>query len=258
LKKEMAQIETVLRYKVPIVSTTEEMVYPCGANVKLAARIDRLAREAGVAVVGTGVNPGFIMDALPIALTSACKRVDAIRIERVQDARCRRFPFQQKIGSSLTVKEFWRKVKEGDVRHVGLAESISMIADSIGWKLDRIIDEIHPKIAEKEVSSEFFTVPKGSVCGIIQDGFGMRGSKPLVVLHMEAYIGAPNPYEATTIEGEPSLTMRINGGVHGDIATASIALNAIPKVLLAQPGFRTMREMFLPSFFGGFGTKSKG
>ena len=256
LKKIMPQIETVLKYKVPVVSTTEELVYPCGANARLAAKIDEWAKKADVAVVGAGVNPGFVMDALPIALTHACKRVDSIRVERVQDARCRRLPFQQKIGAGLTTKEFWRKVKDGTVRHVGLTESISMIADSFGWILDKISDEIQPKIADEEVSSEFFTVPKGRVCGIIQDGIGYQGSKPLVFLHMEAYLGAPNPYEATLIEGEPSISMRINGGVHGDIATASIALNTIPKIFLAQPGFRTMRDMMLPSFFGGFSGRS--
>ena len=86
----------------PIVTTTEEAAYPSRANRRLATRIDEAARKAKVAVLGTGVNPGFTMDALPIALTAVCERVDRIEVLRVQDARIRRLPFQQKIGAGLT------------------------------------------------------------------------------------------------------------------------------------------------------------
>ena len=112
-------------------------------------------------MLGTGVNPGFTMDALPITLTGVCERVDAIRVDRIQDARVRRLPFQQKIGAGLTREQFKRKVDDGSVRHVGLAESISMIADAMGWKLDKITDEIQPKIAIETVASEFLAVDAG-------------------------------------------------------------------------------------------------
>jgi 4-hydroxy-tetrahydrodipicolinate reductase len=251
LAKVMPQIEAVLKLKVPIVSTTEELAYPAGRNRRLARRIDELARKAKVAVLGTGVNPGFTMDALPIALTAVCERVERIRVDRIQDARSRRLPFQQKIGAGLTPEQFQEQVDAGTVRHVGLAESISMIADAFGWKLDRITDEIAPKIADETVSSEFLTVQKGLVSGIVQDGVGYRKGEPVVVLHMEAYLGAPESYDAVRIEGNPPLHMKILGGVHGDVATASIAVNSIPKVIAAAPGLRTMRDMALPSWYGG-------
>ena len=99
LKKVMPQIETILKAKLPIVSTTEELSYPGYTHIRLARQIHALARKAKVAVLGTGVNPGFAMDALPIALTAVCERVDRIAINRIQDARIRRLPFQQKIGA---------------------------------------------------------------------------------------------------------------------------------------------------------------
>ena len=105
----MPQIETVLKARVPIVSTTEELSYPVGKNRALAKKIDALAKKAKVAVLGTGVNPGFAMDALPIMLTGVCERVDSVRIDRVQDARVRRLPFQQKIGSGLTDEQFQQR-----------------------------------------------------------------------------------------------------------------------------------------------------
>jgi 2,4-diaminopentanoate dehydrogenase len=251
LKKVMPQIETILKARVPIVSTTEELSYPVGKNRALAKRIDQLAKKAKVAVLGTGVNPGFVMDALPIALTGICERVDSIRIDRIQDARVRRLPFQQKIGSGLTTDQFQKKVDDESVRHVGLAESVTMIADAFGWKLDEVTDNIKPKIADRTVQSEFLAVDPGYVCGIVQEGIGWKDGKAIITLHMEAYLGAPESFDAVVIEGVPRIEQKISGGVHGDIATASITVNSIPKVIGAPPGLRTMRDMALPSWFSG-------
>jgi 2,4-diaminopentanoate dehydrogenase len=251
LKKILPQLETILKLKVPVVSTTEELAYPTRANMRYARAIHKLAKKAKVAVLGTGVNPGFVMDALPITLTGVCERVEAIRVDRIQDARVRRLPFQQKIGAGLTREQFERKVDEGSVRHVGLAESVSMIAEAFGWKLDKITDEIKPRIATTTVASEYLAVDPGYVCGIEQDGIGYRNGLPIITLHMEAYLGAPESYDAVEISGSPALKMKIAGGVHGDIATASITVNSLPKILEAGPGLHTMRDMPLPSFFGG-------
>src|SRR5687767_2116253 len=251
LKSVVGQFEAVLKYRVPIVTTTEEAAYPSRSNRRLAARLDAAARKAKVAVLGTGVNPGFTMDALPIALTAVCERVTSIEVLRVQDARVRRLPFQQKIGAGLTTEEFAHRVESGTVRHVGFTESIQMIADAVNWKLDRVTDEIEPKIADADVSSERLAVRSGQVCGLIQRGTGYVGGEPLIQLRLEAYLGAPESYESVLIEGSPRIHSRIDGGVHGDIATASMAVNSIPAVIAAAPGFRTMRDMRLPSFYGG-------
>jgi 4-hydroxy-tetrahydrodipicolinate reductase len=126
-----------------------------------------------------------------------------------------------------------------------------MIADALGWKLDKITDEIEPKIASAAVSSEFLAVDPGYVCGIVQDGIGYRDGVPVITLHMEAYLGAPESYDSVEIDGSPALKMKIAGGVHGDIATASITVNSLPKILDVPPGLHTMRDMPIPSFFGG-------
>jgi 4-hydroxy-tetrahydrodipicolinate reductase len=141
-------------------------------------------------------------------------------------------------------------VDAGTVRHVGLTESIAMIAAAMGWKLSRITDEIRPKVADREVGSEFLTVPAGRVAGIIQDGVGYRDGEPVITLHMEAYLGAPESFDAIRIAGSPAIHSRIDGGVHGDIATASITVNSIPAVLAARAGLHTMRTVRLPSFAG--------
>lgn len=251
LKSVMPQIETILKSKTAIVSTTEELSYPGYTHIRLARQIHALAKKAKVAVLGTGVNPGFAMDALPIALTAVCERVDRVIVNRVQDARIRRLPFQQKIGAGLTTEQFQKKVDDGSVRHVGLTESIAMIADAMGWTLDRITDEIQPKLAAVTISSEFLAVDPGYVCGIVQDGVGYRKNEPVIRLHMEAYLGAPESFDSVEIEGSPAISSKITGGIHGDVATASIVVNSIPKVLQAAPGLHTMRDLALPSFFPG-------
>jgi hypothetical protein len=251
IKKVMPEIEMILKAKIPIVSTTEELAYPGYTHIRQARLIHAMAKKAKVAVLGTGVNPGFAMDALPIALTAVCERVDRIVVHRVQDARIRRLPFQQKIGAGLTTEQFQKKADDGSVRHVGMTESIAMIADAMGWTLDRISDEIQPKLATVTISSEYLAVDPGYVAGIIQDGVGYRKNEPVIKLHMEAYLGSPETYDSVDIEGSPNLSMKISGGIHGDVATASIVVNSIPKVLQAAPGLHTMRDLPLPSFFPG-------
>jgi len=247
----LPQIETILKSKTAIVTTTEELAYPGYTHIRQARQIHAWARKAKVAVLGTGVNPGFAMDALPIALTAVCERVDRVVVNRIQDARIRRLPFQQKIGAGLTTEQFMRKVDDGSVRHVGLTESIAMIADALGWTLDRISDDIQPKLAAVTVASEFLAVDPGYVCGIVQDGAGYRKGDAVIRLHMEAYLGAPETYDAVEIDGSPRLSMKLAGGIHGDVATASIVVNSIPHVLKASPGLHTMRDLPLPSFFPG-------
>src|SRR5213596_1459445 len=251
IKKVMPQIETILKSKTAIVSTTEELAYPGYTHIRQARLIHAMAKKAKVAVLGTGVNPGYAMDALPIALTAVCERVERVIVNRVQDARSRRLPFQQKIGAGLTTEQFQRKVDDGSVRHVGLTESIAMIADALGWALDRITDDIQPKLASKMISSQFLEVDPGYVSGIVQDGVGYRDNEAVIRLHLEAYLGAPETYDAVLIEGAPTLSMKIAGGIPGDVATASIVVNSIPQVLKAAPGLHTMRDLPLPSFFPG-------
>jgi 4-hydroxy-tetrahydrodipicolinate reductase len=176
-----------------------------------------------------------------------------VEVWRVQDARIRRLPFQEKIGAGLKPEEFEHRVVAGTVRHVGFTESIQMIADAMGWKLDQITEEIAPKIAEEAVSSQWLSVAAGQVCGVLQDGIGYVKGDPKITLRLEAYLGAPDSYDSVLIEGSPRIYSKIHGGVHGDIATASMTVNSIPAVLAAAPGLRTMRDMRLPSFAGKAG-----
>ena len=243
LERMAPTVETCLARGAAVVSSTEELVYPWREQPQMAGRLDRAARKAGRAMLATGVNPGFAMDAHPLALTAVCRRVDAIRVRRVQDASPRRLPFQIKIGAGLTPEEFERKAATGDVRHVGLAESIGMLADAMGWPLDEITDEIEPVIATEAVASQQVEVAAGMVAGVRQIGTGGQNGKLRVRLEFVARIGAPESFDEVNIEGDPSLHSRIEGGIPGDVATASVIVNAIPRVIAAPPGLLTMKDL---------------
>jgi 4-hydroxy-tetrahydrodipicolinate reductase len=201
-----------------------------------------------VPVLGTGVNPGFVMDLLPLALTTACERVDAVVVNRVIDARTRRLPFQQKIGAGLTLPQFKAQVAQGSVRHLGFAESIQMIGDAMGWRFDRVTEDVTAKVATETVASEFLAVDAGWVSGIVQDAVAYRRGQARVRLHLEAYLGAPESFDSVLIEGTPRLSLTIPGGIHGDAGTAAVVVNSIPPLLAARPGLRTMRDLPAPSF----------
>lgn len=251
MKRIVPQIESILRHNVNIVSTCEELSYPFVTAPASARKLDTLARKKGVAVLGTGVNPGFLMDYLPLSLTAVCRDVKKVTVYRVQNASPRRVPFQRKIGAGLTVAQFNGKKRAGTLRHVGLTESMHMIASAFGWKLDKTKDIIQPVIARRTVKSRAITAKPGMCRGVYQVGRGSTKGKELITLHFRAALGEKNPHERVVIQGTPKIDMTIKGGVHGDVATCAITTNAVFAILNAQPGLRTMADMPAVSFVQG-------
>jgi 4-hydroxy-tetrahydrodipicolinate reductase len=243
LRRIVPAAETCLAGGAAVVSSTEELAYPWREQPEIAGRLDQAAKRAGRAILATGVNPGFAMDTYPLTLTAVCQRVDAIEVRRVQDAGQRRLPFQVKIGAGLAPEEFARLAARGDVRHVGLAESIGMIADAMGWVLDEVTDVLDPVIATEPVASRQIEVASGRVAGVRQVGTGRENGRTRVRLEFVASIGAPESFDEVSIEGLPALHSRIEGGIPGDVATASVLVNAIPRVVAAPAGLLTMMDL---------------
>ncbi len=237
------QLEECIGTGTNVISTCEELSYPYRRDAQLSAEIDQMAKANDVTVLATGVNPGFLMDAWPLFMTGVCQEVHRIKAVRIQDASPRRGPFQKKIGAGRTLEEFDRLVAAGSLRHVGLPESIAMIADGLGWELDEIVESIKPVVAGERVKTDFITVEPGQAAGVRQVGKGIRAGEELVTLEFEAYLGAPESYDAVYITGTPNLEVVIKGGTHGDIATAAIVVNCVRRVLDAPPGLMTMKDM---------------
>ena len=237
------QLKQILPFGVHVVSSCEELSYPWRTNPALAGEIDELAKKHGVSVLSTGVNPGFLMDFLPIAMTGVCKSVRQVTVERIQDATFRRIPFQKKIGAGLTQAEFQAKVEQGVLRHVGLTESVQMIASRLGWRLDSTSDEIAPVVAETDVPLGDGVIEAGKVLGVRQIGRGIVNGREAITLFFRAAIGEPESRDRIIIDGEPSIDSCIKGGVNGDVATCAILVNALPAVMKARPGLRTMADI---------------
>ena len=246
LQRVFGQIEEILRGGKNVVTSAEELLCPVPENAELALKIDQLAREKGVTVLGTGVNPGFVMDALPLTLTGVCQEVREVHVERVVDASTRRHPLQRKIGAGMTPELFREKVAEKALGHVGLRESLYLIANRLGFILDEVRETIEPVIAEKSLKTDYFELKPGDVAGIRNVGEGIRCGKKIVTLDLQMYIGAPAPYDSVRIVGTPDLSMRIEGGVAGDQATAAILVNSIPAVIDAAPGLVTVKDLPAP------------
>lgn len=243
------QLQECIAAGADVISTCEELAYPWSAHPQLAADLDASARAAGVTLLGAGVNPGYAMDALPVMLTAACAEVRAVRVLRIVDAAQRRGPLQRKIGAGLTPDEFAQRVREGKVRHVGLPESVHMIAAALGWRLDAGDDTMMPVIAERAITTAHVSVDAGQVAGVHQIARGYIGEREVITLDLRMYVGAPDPQDTVEIDGDPPLRMTIPGGIHGDIATAAIVVNAIASVRKAEPGLLSMTDIPLVHYW---------
>lgn len=225
LSSVLSQLEPLLDAGLRVISTCEELAFPWWHHPQEAAALDELAKSRGAAVVGVGVNPGFVMDVLPVVFTAPCRQVDRITVTRVVDVGTRRRPLQLKVGVGLAREAFRRGVVEGRIGHVGLPESAAMIAHALRWQLDRITESIEPVVGAD-----------GNVRGLHQRCTGARGNTPVITLDLTMATGVQDPHDAVVIEGDPPVRVMLPGGIHGDQATCAIVVNSIPGVLTAAPG----------------------
>ena len=248
LEKLIPQVEEVAKYGIPVISTCEELSYPWTLQPKLSNKLDAICKKYNIACLGTGVNPGFLMDYLPSVFTSISKEIESVTIERVQDATPRRIPFQKKIGAGLSLEAFKAKEATGTLRHVGLQESVYLLANSIGLKLDKVTESLDPVIAASNIASHAISVKKGDARGVEQIAHGYVDGVCKIKMHFKAAIGEPRSFDKVSIIGEPNFSSEIDGGVNGDIATCAIAINSINSVLKAPIGLQTMTTIGVPGF----------
>jgi 4-hydroxy-tetrahydrodipicolinate reductase len=240
-----------------IVSTCEELSYPWRKHPQLSEELDRVARENKVAMLGAGVNPGFAMDKLALTLATVCQKVTGVEVRRIVDASRRRLPLQKKVGAGMTTDEFRAQVAAGVIKHHGLPESAAMLADGLGLQVERIEETIQPVIAERLVRTEYLEVEPGKVAGVHQVAHAFdANNQERIRLELQMYVGASQPVDAVIIYGLPELSMKVAGGIHGDLATVAVAVNCIPAILEARPGLRTSRD--IPMCFCPGGVASGG
>jgi 4-hydroxy-tetrahydrodipicolinate reductase len=231
------QVEEALAAGYAVVSTCEELASPSRIDAALAAAIDRSARARGKVVLGTGVNPGLVMDRLPLALAQACVAVERVHVRRVVDAAKRRGPLRAKVGAGLAPDEFRAGVAAGKLGHVGLGESISLIARGLGFELESIRETVEPVVAARS------GIEPGRVAGVHQVAKGLSRGEARVTLDLEMSVGAPDPHDRVQILGDPPMDVIVQGGTQGDRGTVGTVVNAIPHVVSGPPGLRTVAEL---------------
>ncbi len=248
IRDAVAQIEPMVHAGISVVSSCEELLYPALREPELAKQLDEICKRHNARVLGTGVNPGFVMDVLPVCLTGVCRNVTAIDIQRVVDATKRRGPLQKKIGSGLAPGEFERLFAEGRAGHAGLKDSAALIAHCLGWRISELTETCRAIVADHDIKTPYVEVKEGQCCGLHQRAEAKVDGQIRLTLDLKMYLDAANPHDACQIEGDPSLTMKIDSGVAGDAATVASLVNATPRILKAPPGLLLMTDIAVPSW----------
>lgn len=248
VKQVYPQIVQCVEAGINVISSCEELAYPWLNEPQLSSEIDGMAKQHGVTVLGTGVNPGYGLDMLPIALTGVCRSVKKVEATRAVAIAKRRAGLQQKLGVGMSPEEFKQKIENGEITgHVGTRESVAMIADALGWNLDKIRETPpEPIIAKEPVKNTFKPVMPGQMLGYTTIGEGLKDGKVVIKLNIRGDGGLKEGYMEYNIEGAPSFTVKV-GEILGDWETAHVMVNMIPRVINAEPGLLTMKDMPLIS-----------
>jgi 4-hydroxy-tetrahydrodipicolinate reductase len=229
-----------------VVSTTEELAYPEWAAPEVAAELDEHAATNDVTVLGTGINPGFVMDAMPAYLSTPMASVEQVTVERVQDAATRREPLQRKVGAGVSVETFHEEIAT-EAGHVGSTESVAMLGDALDLGIEDIEETIEPVIADERVETEYLTVESGDVAGIRQVAYGRTDGETVLTLDLQMYVGADEPRDKMHFDSEPPVSVTVDGGYHGDVSTSAVVANVAPTVIDAEPGLASMADL-IPTF----------
>lgn len=247
------QIKEGIEAGLNIITIAEEMAYPEAQEPELAKEINRLATEAGVTVLGTGINPGFVLDTMILSLTGVCLDVQAIKAARINDLS----PFGPTVmrtqGVGTTPEEFEAGLKSGDiVGHIGFQESIKMIAKRLGWELDEIIETREPIISNVYRETQYVKVEAGNVAGCRHIAYGKKNGQTVITLEhpqqIHPHLEGVDTGDYIEIIGEPNVKMMIKPEIPGGKGTMACAVNMIPAVIKAAPGLTHMSELPIPAF----------
>ncbi|WOO40014.1 hypothetical protein [Rubellicoccus peritrichatus] len=245
----LQQMQPMLEKGIAVVSSCEELLYPALRAPEETAQADALCQQTGARVLGTGVNPGFVLDVLPACLSGVCASVSGVYGERIVDATTRRQPLQKKIGSGMEPDAFRRLGAEGKAGHAGFKESLMLIANALGWEVGTITETIDAIVADHRISTDYFSVEVGQAAGLHQIVEAETAEGLSIHLDLKMYLDAPNPHDTLRLDSEPPIEATISNGVAGDIATVAALVNAVPRLLDARPGVRLMTDLSLPRCF---------
>ena len=243
LPKVMEQLLACLEAESCVVSTCEELSYPFRTYPELAAKLDEAAKVWGVALVGTGVNPGFVLDKLIVTLAAVSQRIEHVSGQRIVDAGKRRVPLQKKIGAGMTLEEFREKVS----RRNDQARRAARIGGPGGGQPESAgrRNYRNHRAGGRQRTRANRIPDRGSRAGRgrAPNRARLSNGKELIYLELQMYVGAQDPARHPGVTRHPNISLVIPGGSPGDIATASVVVNSIPVILDAPAGLRTARDL---------------
>jgi 4-hydroxy-tetrahydrodipicolinate reductase len=251
LGDEVPIVESAVAAGLNVVSIAEEMACPAAADPAVAEHLDEIARNKGVTVLGTGINPGFVLDLLVVALTGVCRRVESIYAERVNDLSPYGGAVMTTQGIGLSPGDFAEGLAKGTVLgHIGFRQSVTMIAEALGWELERVEERREPIVAAKQRRGQHVTVPPGMVAGCRHTARGFVDGEPLIELvhpqQIQPGAEGQKTWDLIRIGGDPGVEMRVEPEMAGGTGTASIAVNMVPLVVEAPPGLVGMKDLPVP------------
>ncbi len=249
--KSFDKITKVLENKINVVSTAEEMSYPMAQEPELAAKLDKIAKENGVSVLGTGINPGLMMDLLAICLTGAMEEVTHVECKRVNSLSPFGPAVMEEQGVGITVDEFKNGVETKTLAgHVGFPESIMMINDALGYNVDKIEQQMSPIVTSVDRKSPYGFAAAGNVAGVNMTGQGLENGKVVIdMIHpqqIEPEMEGTHTGDYIKLAGNPEINMSITPEVDGGLGTIAMCVNMIPHVINARPGLKTMIDLPVP------------
>lgn len=250
-KNAFDKIKYCLEKKINVVSSAEEMAYPKAKEPELTKEMDRIAKANGATVLGTGINPGLMMDLLVVAFTGACEEVEHITARRVNSLSPFGPAVMEEQGIGITVDEFNNGVKTGKLAgHVGFAESIGLITEAIGWKLSDFKQSMEPIVTEVDRKSPYGFAKAGDVAGCSMKGYGyVNGELKIEMDHpqqIEPQLAGIDTGDYIIIKGKPNVNMANKPEIPGGIGTIAMCVNMIPHVINSRPGLKTMIDLPVP------------
>jgi hypothetical protein len=250
------QIQLLLEKGVNVISIAEEMTYPYYRSAAIAGEMDALARAHDSVVLGAGINPGFVLDLLIVALSGVCARVDSIHAARINDLSPYGATVLRAQGVGLSPAAFAQGLRDGTVvGHIGFPESMHLIASALGWTIDRIEQSREPIIATARHETPTGLVEPGQVAGCRHRAWAYRADEVIISFNHPQLIGPEiegmRTEDRIEIRGAPDVRLAGSPEIPGGDGTAALAVNMIPRVLTASPGLRTMVELPVPSAVHG-------
>ncbi len=242
----MPQLQEIVAANLCCVTSCEEALFPRYRYPELAEELNTLCVAHGVGVLGTGVNPGFVMDTLATVSTAVCQRVESVKVLRVVDAGTRREALQRKVGAGMVKEEFEKLVAAGKMGHAGLLESLAFVVAAMGWDGAKLDEKVEPVLTTRAIRTKYVSLLPGQVAGVRQVARAESAGQEVARLELQMYVGAEQPRDEIEIAGVPPVRMVVTGGTPGDLATPAILVNMVPALLTAGPGLHTMATLPLP------------